>query len=363
MQEERLKSLDSIRGVAALGVAIFWHYQIFTPSGYPFSRKAYWVYNYGFSLVDLFFVLSGFIFCYMYKKRIIESRLSFEKYMKLRFCRLYPLMFITLNVVLIIQTIRFFIVGNFLQYKFNDGYHFLLNIFCLQSIGLESGFSFNAPTWSISCEILVYIIFYYILRKFGLSKIKYVLYALIILVGITIIKMDINIPFFNGNTSRAFIGFFIGCYSYEINRKIAKNKYKNKIVFIASITLIITLGNTMYFGHSILGNWLIVYSMFFYPMIILLILNLDYFSKILSFKPFVYIGEISFSIYLWHFPIQLIIKTLDDVLALNIDYSTRFFMLIYTLIVIIISSLSYEFLEKTINNNLRRKFQLVNSVD
>lgn len=39
---KRLEPLDTLRGIAAIGVAIFWHYQHFKPEVYPFEKYAYW---------------------------------------------------------------------------------------------------------------------------------------------------------------------------------------------------------------------------------------------------------------------------------------------------------------------------------
>jgi peptidoglycan/LPS O-acetylase OafA/YrhL len=43
---------------------------------------------------------------------------------------------------------------------YNDFYHFFLNIFLISFWGIEKGFSFNTPIWSVSIEILAYIIFF-----------------------------------------------------------------------------------------------------------------------------------------------------------------------------------------------------------
>ncbi|MFC3771488.1 acyltransferase family protein, partial [Paenibacillus sp. GCM10012303] len=92
----RLSALDSLRGIAAIGVAFFWHYQHFIPqSESPFRSIAYWFYQYGWLLVDFFFVLSGFIFAYVYTEKIAGRTITFKQYSLLRVSRLYPLHIIT----------------------------------------------------------------------------------------------------------------------------------------------------------------------------------------------------------------------------------------------------------------------------
>ncbi|WP_252221729.1 MULTISPECIES: acyltransferase [unclassified Clostridium] len=356
MELKRLSVLDSLRGLAAIGIAFFWHYQHFNPqNGYPFSGKAYWFYNYGWSLVDFFFVLSGFIFCYVYKKRIKNHELSFKKYAILRFSRLYPLLFITLIFVTTIQSLRMLLIHNFFVYPNNDVYHFLMNLFCIQSGWFESGFSFNGPTWSISCEIVAYVLFYIFIYKLHENR-KYIFaYIGMVFLGLFIVKTGINYPLFNGNMERVFIGFFIGCFVYEFNNFINVSKYKNKIILLCTAILLgVTISSSIW-GNVILGNWTVVYTVLIYPLIILVALNVSVVNSILSIRPISYLGDLSYSIYLWHFPVQLSINTIDKIFNLNFNYSSKHMFFTFVFITIIVSILSYELIEKTVNKNLRKK--------
>lgn len=350
----RISSLDAIRGFAAIGVAFFWHYQHLKPEHYPFSEKAYWFYNYGWSLVDLFFILSGFIFSYVYKETISNKKISFNQYSILRLSRLYPLHLITLFFVAIFQAIRYFLNQDFFVYQYNDFYHFLMNIFFLQYGWFESGYSFNAPSWSVAVEIIAYILFFVILYRF---REKYIyLFISLIFIGLSINHLNIQIPLFNDSTSRVFIGFFIGCLVFEINKQINKSSKKILFVSLLSIIFISVISGATLIGHEFLGNWPIVYTIFIYPSMILLILNIKILNNILSLKPFAYLGEVSYSIYLWHFPVQLLVKTLDDVFSLNINFSSRFIFIGIVIITILISILSYEFIEKPTNKFFRKRF-------
>src|SRR5579863_6680052 len=68
--DNRLAALHGLRGLSALGVAIFFHFAHFggTTDDYPFSSLPgiHWVYAQGLLLVDLFFVLSGVIVTHRY---------------------------------------------------------------------------------------------------------------------------------------------------------------------------------------------------------------------------------------------------------------------------------------------------------
>jgi peptidoglycan/LPS O-acetylase OafA/YrhL len=73
VEVQRFKALDGIRGIAALIVDFVWHYQHFAPEAYPFSTILYWPYHSGWIMVDLFFILSGFIFFNIYARKLLEG--------------------------------------------------------------------------------------------------------------------------------------------------------------------------------------------------------------------------------------------------------------------------------------------------
>lgn len=106
----RYRVLDVLRAFASLSVVV-WHYQhfYFDPTMNRVNIEAqeqpfFWAlglfYRRGALAVDLFFVLSGFIFFTMYSKRIAEKAIGGSEFAALRFSRLYPLHFITLVLVL-----------------------------------------------------------------------------------------------------------------------------------------------------------------------------------------------------------------------------------------------------------------------
>src|ERR1700722_20952622 len=76
-------ALESMRGVAALTVALYHTGWTNPVSDLPFVRN-------GYLMVDFFFVLSGFVICHSYGGKI-ESFQSFSRFIWLRLGRLYPL--------------------------------------------------------------------------------------------------------------------------------------------------------------------------------------------------------------------------------------------------------------------------------
>ena len=131
--------IDFSRMIAALSVVI-WHYQhlfYFTGSEgvkyignlnrdiQPFYNFLEFFYHYGGAGVSFFWVISGFVFSSVYYQKQVTGRRFFQS----RFARLYPLHFLTLIIILLLQTLSTFLHSENQVYSLNDAYHFLLNIF------------------------------------------------------------------------------------------------------------------------------------------------------------------------------------------------------------------------------------------
>ena len=105
----RIVYLDALRGLAALAIAAFWHYQTlgapYQPQGVPFQQAPLYdapvihkLYRYGYLAVDLFFMISGLVFHRVYGRAISTRAISARRFFSLRFSRLYPLHALTLCI-------------------------------------------------------------------------------------------------------------------------------------------------------------------------------------------------------------------------------------------------------------------------
>jgi len=359
----RLRPLDSLRGLAAMGVAFFWHYKHFNHAYFeaditrlPLFSVFKWFYLCGWNLVDFFFVLSGFIFMHVYSKKITENKISENTFFILRFSRLYPLHIITLFTVAFIQYYRYFSGAGFFQCDINDLYHLILNILFIQAGFFEDGLSFNGPSWSLSCEILAYILFFYVLKKIRKPLPVFILF---IFAGMSILQIQINAPFFNASVAKMLVGFFIGCLTFVINRQILKLKNRNKNLLFSAILIFSILTGVMVSkaGYiKIFGHWDRVMPLLVYPLMILSSLNVFYLNRFLSLRPFTYIGDLSYSIYLIHFPVQLMMVTFLPMAGLVPDYNSWKGLAIFAIITVAFASVSYHLAEKPLQNMIRRKF-------
>ena len=193
-------SIEILRFLTSISVLIYHYRHFFAPynlnsnlnyfemgSTLPFYNFLGFLYEHGIFGVHVFYTISGFVFAhiYLFNEKIVTSKSFFLN----RFARLYPLHLATLLLVSILQFYSFLQFENYQIIQLNDFYHFILNILFISSWGFENGHSFNAPIWSVSVEIAIYILFFILLK---LIK-KYKIYFVISLTVILLIIDKINI--------------------------------------------------------------------------------------------------------------------------------------------------------------------------
>lgn len=164
---KRYDYLDLLRGLSALIVLIchYWWFWDFDPNAPLPARDLLWpIYEFGGIAVQVFWALSGFVFWVAYGKRQVTGR----QFWLHRFARLYPLHFVTLLLMAALQAISTATTGTWTVYGNNDLPHFLLQL-VMASNWFTMEHSFNAPIWSVSVEVLVYLAFLIFMRAPSLA--------------------------------------------------------------------------------------------------------------------------------------------------------------------------------------------------
>ncbi len=157
MTSTRFEALDGWRGICAC-LIVFHH---FAPAAGVIGSLPI-IIN-GFLFVDFFFVLSGFIAVHAYRTRL-RSTANLAPFIWARFARLWPLHALLLALIAAIEVARSAIGSSMGQVAPAFTGHFPLStlptqILFLESLGIHSELTWNAPSWSSAAEFLTAIAF------------------------------------------------------------------------------------------------------------------------------------------------------------------------------------------------------------
>ena len=351
--------IDGLRAIAVVAV-ILYHAQITIFGHQPFRG--------GFIGVDIFFVISGYLITSIILKEIFKTgNFSFKYFYERRVRRLLPALLLVMLVTfpfawMYLLPSAFIDFSNSILYSLGFSSNLYFH-FSGQEYGAENGLLKPfLHTWSLSVEEQYYILFpICLLLKYKFFK-EYLIYILVISFFISIGLADwgsrkyVSATFYFLHTRmwELLLGSILAYFEINLGNR-SKNKTCNLIMPFIGLLLV---------GHSILFfNDKIPHPSFYTLSPVIGVCLIIWFSnknefvtKILSSKLFVGIGLISYSLYLWHYPIFAFYR-------INSDYLLNFFSLlnfefinfeqvhiinkIFLIIILISSSLfSYFFVEK-----------------
>lgn len=280
--------LESIRGIAALLVAL---YHI------PFRTVGVHIplVDNGYLMVPLFFVLSGFVISNAYGSRI-KSWSDLFRFQFLRFGRLYPVHLFILGFFVVIEVLKRTYPATFgaspeNSPDFNLPVAVAHHLFLIQGIG-PTGFAevLNGPAWSISVEFYTYLLF-------GLMVLvikRNAIYAFCLLFGIAIFLEATGKQSGFAMLINCFAGFFLGCIVFNV-----KTKLVDSVSDYYSIFAVLLL-----FAYLLLKPHQL-YDVAIFPLSAFLILSITssrrgVLHRVLNYKLFLWLGAISYSLYMCH---------------------------------------------------------------
>ena len=356
-QNNKLLGLEIIRFISALSVLI-WHYQHFSyiaevPTNFIRDQQPLYdflklFYDYGGSGVQVFWCVSGFIFFWKYRWAIASSAITFKMFFVLRFSRLYPLHLFTLLLVLSLQAIYFSQKEYFFVYQNNDILHFIYHLFLASNWwGQEIGSSFNGPVWSISVEVLIYCFFFFLLQKISKSFLVNVAVLLLCLAA-----KRLNIP---SQIFDCLAFFYIGGLSAFALEYIKNTKYNKQISYIFLFFLITS--PLIVFGTSIYQHkyFITLFLMSYTPALLFLSAQRLNVSPLFQ-KNIEIAGNMTYSIYLIHFPLQLAIAVYFITTDQEIPYYSELFFAGFIFATLFLSYFIYRLFELPIQEKIRKSW-------
>ncbi|MES2763850.1 MAG: acyltransferase [Bacteroidota bacterium] len=343
MVANRIKELDALRGIAALCVVLF-HFTLGRP-------EAQYGFHLGITGVDLFFILSGFVIFMSVQKTTSALEFAIN-----RFTRLYPTYWTCVSITALMQLLLMvYMYGN---YSYLSVSKYVINLTMFQHYFKVN--DIDGSYWTMIIEIVFYIC---ILILLVAKKTRYILpfsLALLAIIGTYSIYLENIYPSLNSqliywfHLFTHFPLFLAGIIFYKIYRKEGKLYFNYLILlccFIVQISLFDNFEKTILYVSQ--TEYMIMLGIFF--LIFVLFVN-DKLEFLVS-RPILFLGKISFALYLIHqfISTEIIIPLLAKI---GIHFWTS--ALIAFSICVLLATLITYFIEiplgKKLNLFLRTKF-------
>ena len=315
-----LPALTGVRTLLALTILLF-H---FTPSGLRWEAhpwlSLYPLIDIGYVFVSFFFLISGFILAYNYADR--PAPLNPLDFWMARFSRLYPVYVLTL-IISIPMLIAEWHVRSHTQ--FYEGV--VLTPLLLQGCVPRLATFWNTVTWTLSCEVMLYIAFPWLMRLRWPRSWGKLLLMLIALWAVGLIPHSIYVlhdPDHLGHMADRYSdGFWINTLKYTPLPYVC--------TFLAGLTLgrLHEAAKLGVRGRMILGlcgftaAWFVTYHLVtrlpyimihgglltpIFGAIILGLAGPSPLARIFSIRPLVTIGASTYCLYLLHFNVIILLQ-------------------------------------------------------
>lgn len=332
-ETKRLNLVQLSRGLVMIIILLFHANSIFKAKYmYDWLNIGSWGRTGG---VDFFFVISGFMIFYLYSKYFGNKSKSID-FLKKRFIRLFPVYWIVL-FGLILLLFLFPQLGNSTNLT-------LSTIF--KNIVLYPNNTILVVTWSLS-----YVVFFYILFSLLMAFPKIVKISTLIWLALCLITL-----FIYGYDQPFILNFqHLELWAGALVAYIVLNKeiyYKKTFLILGFLGYILIWINSIF---SIVS----LYSPLFYcissMLIMISISSMDMGKSYNIPRPFSFLGDASYSIYITHSPLLQFFTLFFDKFGLLRTFGYSLSMVFVSILTIIFSCIFYIIIEKPLIRFLNKK--------
>lgn len=352
----QINALTGIRALAALWVVGF-HFAQF-PLGTLGLDAEFPALSYGYLGVDLFFLLSGFIIYHVHRRDASLSIGGVLHFYGLRLARMYPVHLLTLCglAVVVIASRRVGIAPTHPE-DFQP-IDFVYNLLLIHSWGVADDIHWNSPAWSISCEWLVYLLFP--LLALGLNRLLSARRAALVLAAEAAVFALAYVFFFHCNLDNKFEGHFaryalarvcleftVGALCCRLQGLVDMRTWPWTAAVLAAILVAMLLIATPLRDLAIV--------VVFVLMILAASMPGNLVARVLGLPVLVYLGEISYSLYMIHAPMRMTLGKLMEPRLLHLSRAAGSLMAVgFLLVTIAVAAATYHIVETPARRWLRR---------
>lgn len=340
-----LHSLTSLRFFAAAWVLLF-HFKEFFPGTTLQSASAA---RLGYLGVDFFFVLSGFVLALVYMPKIDDSRFDYWSFLVRRVARIYPLHILTLVVTLGLSLIGLqlgwdFTVWNMADWQKRETGEILRALFThltlIHAWGSTNGLLFNLPSWSISAEWFAYLLFPVFI--IACARLFSRPIALVVFCSVALVALDMANTIATGHSLlkatwnigalRIIPTFALGIALHRLGQAHSLGPRGSLLAFL--IALVVLTGLVAFETSEVMIALCLA-------AIVFLAADAERNGHLKQLcNPFpVLLGEVSYGVYLWHFPLGIL--AFDVVLARRGDVGSGTALVLIAAVVAAITAVSW----------------------
>jgi peptidoglycan/LPS O-acetylase OafA/YrhL len=339
--KNRYLELDAFRGIAAIIVVIF-HFSLTLEDGNEVLFK------WGITGVDLFFIISGFVIALSINHVSKGTEFAIN-----RFSRLYPTYWASVTFTFSIMCLHNYYTDTELYVG-----KYLANMTMFQ---YYLGFGdLDGPYWTMIVEMLFYVL---ILILYQLNILKHIKIIGVLICSITVIlacffwSPSISYLFTSVPLIQFFPLFFAGMLFYKIITK------KDGAFFNYALLLFCLACQVVLFPY--VGRSRIYLSQWDYAILISIYFSIFMFFvegklKFIAIKPLLFLGKISFALYLTHYYISTrhVIPFFKDYLGIN--WAIVFFAIALPICLVTATIITY-FIEIPYNKKIRAQLNKINA--
>jgi peptidoglycan/LPS O-acetylase OafA/YrhL len=340
-----LRPITALRFGAAIWVAVYTFWENLAGAG------SSGLVDKGYLGVELFFVLSGFILSHVYLQSAGEKRFSYRGFLWARVARVYPLHIATLVGVGLLAAVAL-VAGMSVDSNVLSWVSLPANLLMVHAWGLAPVAGWNHPSWSISAEWFAYLCFPLFAFVFWRAREKPVAavvgaaaFLAVLYYGFErVAGFPLTEATIRWGALRIVPCFALGCALYLVYRKAPlKAPWTASAVSFGLMVLSAALG--LWDGVTVLLAGALILSLASLP---------NERAGWLASKPAVYLGEISYSVYMVCVPWKLLAVNLAAKLTDAPDKQLQLFVWLAILALLpVVAALSYHLVEHPARKALR----------
>lgn len=359
---EQLDALTGIRALAAAWVVLL-HIALLTPDLLPEIPIVSRLIGGGNLGVDIFFMLSGFIIAYTYLGTLsAPAPGAIKRFLWLRVARIYPVHLVMLLVVLAMLIVTTMMGSPPEDERRFSALSFVMNLFMLQAI--PPALAWDDPAWSISTEFFAYLAFPLMAPLLARLRPRRAFASMVAILAAGIVALLAIVysahewPYWSGYAlmwARITVCFTAGALLFIVWRDWSTEQ-RERLAFLLPVSLV---------GIAIVSivsppAQAIELPVLAYPFIPMLLIGcasgVGALTRFFSTRAMVWGGKVSYSVYLVHFPMLLVIQQVIERLAVQPGSPLAIVVLLATIgLVIAAGGILYTWVEEPARKFIRRR--------